>query len=449
VSGAQNSTGQTMASPYSYTFISSKSFPAACPCTVWPDVAPSSATDADDTAANNIGVQFKASENGTISGVRFYKEPDDTGTHTGTLWTAGGTQLATGTFTSEPTQGWAELDFSTPVSITAGTTYVASYQTPTGHYALTTNGFSSPVTNGPLTAVNGVYAYGSGLTFPTNTYSNSNFWVDVVFSASSGGPAPTVTGSTPVTGSSSNPVATDPTVTFSETVVPSSVSFTVKDSSGNSVAGSTSFNSGDTVATFTPSANLAAGTTFTVTVSGAQNSTGQTMASPYSYSFISSKSFPATCPCTVWPDVAPSTASDPSDSSPNNIGVQFKASENGTITGIRFYKEPDDTGTHTGTLWTASGTQLATGTFTSEPTQGWAELDFSTPVSITAGTTYVASYQTQTGHYAITLNGLSSPVTNGPLTAVNGVYAYGSGLIFPTNTYSNSNFWVDVIFQPS
>ena len=111
---------------------------------------------------------------------------------------------------------------------------------------------------------------------------------------------------------------------------------------------------------------------------------------------------------------------DANDTSPNNIGVQFKASQNGTISGIRFYKEPDDTGTHTGTLWTSGGTQLATGTFTSEPTQGWAELDFSTPVSVTAGTTYVASYQTQTGHYADTNEGLSSPVTNGPLTAVNG-----------------------------
>jgi len=45
------------------------------------------------------------------------------------------------------------------------------------------------------------------------------------------------------------------------------------------------------------------------------------------------------------------------------------------------------------------------------------------------------------------LNGLASPVTNGPLTASTGVYAYGSSNTFPTNTYSNSNFWVDVVFQ--
>ena len=138
---------------------------------------------------------------------------------------------------------------------------------------------------------------------------------------------------------------------------------------------------------------------------------------------------------------------DPGDSSASTIGVQFQASSNGTISGIRFYKEPDDTGTHIGTLWTASGTQLATGTFTNESTEGWQELDFSTPVAVTAGTTYVASYFTSTGHYAFTPEGLASAVTNGPLTALagGGVYAYGSSNTFPSNTYKDSNYSVDVV----
>ena len=58
-------------------------------------------------------------------------------------------------------------------------------------------------------------------------------------------------------------------------------------------------------------------------------------------------------------------------------------------------------------------------------------------MSVTAGTTYVASYHTTTGHYAVTSGGLGSAVTNGPLTALasGGVYAYGSSTTFPTNTY--------------
>ena len=98
-----------------------------------------------------------------------------------------------------------------------------------------------------------------------------------------------------------------------------------------------------------------------------------------------------------------------------------------------------------------TGPLLATGTFTNESTEGWEELDFSTPVAVTAGTTYVASYHTNTGHYADTPNGLASAVTNGPLTALasGGVYAYGSTSTFPSNTYNASNYWVDVVLPAS
>jgi hypothetical protein len=62
----------------------------------------------------------------------------------------------------------------------------------------------------------------------------------------------------------------------------------------------------------------------------------------------------------------------------------------------------------------------------------------------------VASYFTSTGHYADTSGGLASAVTNGPLTALagGGVYAYGSGNAFPSNTFNASNYWVDVVYSP-
>ena len=84
------------------------------------------------------------------------------------------------------------------------------------------------------------------------------------------------------------------------------------------------------------------------------------------------------------------------------------------------------------------------------PRRGWQELDFSSPVAVTAGTTYVASYFTSTGHYAATTGGLASAVTNGPLTALagGGVYAYGSSSTFPTDTFNNNNYWVDVVYSP-
>jgi hypothetical protein len=390
-------------------------------------------------------VQFQASQDGTVSGIRFFKESDNTGTHTGTLWSSTGTPLATGTFSGENASGWQELDFSSPVSITAGTTYVVSYHTNAGHYALTAQGLASPVTNGPLTALasGGVYAYGSGSVFPSNTFNASNYWVDVVFSPGSGGSSPSVTGVTPADGSTGNPVSVAPTVTFSQAVSPDGVSFTVKDSGGASVPGSVGFNSGDTVATFTPSSSLAASTTFTATVSGGG------LPSPFSWSFATGAV--AQCPCSIWQDAAPSGASDANDSSAVNLGVQFQASQDGTVSGIRFFKESDNTGTHTGSLWTASGTLLASGTFSGESASGWQELDLSSAVSITAGTTYVVSYHTDTGHYAITPNGLGSAVTNGPLTALasGGVYSYGPDSVFPSSSFNASNYWVDVVYSPS
>ena len=104
--------------------------------------------------------------------------------------------LAQGTFTNETASGWQTLVFSSPVQITAGTTYIASYVDPNGHYSYDAQTLSSAVTNGPLTAPassslaygNDVYTYGSTPTFPTSTYNADNFWVDVLFQpASSGG----------------------------------------------------------------------------------------------------------------------------------------------------------------------------------------------------------------------------------------------------------------------
>ena len=46
--------------------------------------------------------------------------------------------------------------------------------------------------------------------------------------------------------------------------------------------------------------------------------------------------------------------------------MKFTSDLNGVIKGIRFYKTAANTGTHIGNLWTASGTKLASATFTGE-----------------------------------------------------------------------------------
>ena len=447
VSGAQNASGTAMTSPFTWSFTTGAV--AQCPCSIWQNGTPAGAVDANDTSAVNLGVQFQAGSSGRITGIRFYKEIDNTGTHTGSLWSSSGTLLATGTFSGESASGWQELDFSTPVTVTAGTTYVASYHTDTGHYADTAQGLASAVTNGPLTALasGGVYAYGSGNVFPSSSFNASNYWIDVVYSQTAGSTPPTVTGVTPDDGSIGNAVSAAPSATFSQAVVPNTVSFTVKDSGGTTVPGSVSFNAGNTVATFTPSSPLAGSSTYTATVSGAQNTSGTPMSSPFTWSFTTGAV--AQCPCSIWQNGTPAGAVDANDTSAVNLGVQFQAASSGFITGVRFYKESDNMGTHTGSLWSSSGTLLASGTFTGESASGWQELDFSSPVAVTAGTTYVASYHTDTGHYAFTSGGLTQPVTNGPLTALSsgGVYAYGSGNAFPSSSFNAASYWVNVVYS--
>jgi Domain of unknown function (DUF4082) len=137
--------------------------------------------------------------------------------------------------------------------------------------------------------------------------------------------------------------------------------------------------------------------------------------------------------------------------------VKFKADANGSITGIRFYKGSGNTGTHIGNLWTTSGTKLASATFTNETASGWQQVTFATPVSVTAGTVYVASYYAPAGHYAADGGYFASTgVDNAPLHAIqngvsggNGVYAYGSASSFPASTYNSTNYWVDVVFAPA
>jgi hypothetical protein len=107
------------------------------------------------------------------------------------VFDAGTIQWAWGqvTFTNESASGWQEADFSSPIPVTAGTTYIASYFAPNGGYAYDAAAFGSAgVDNPPLHALsssasggNGVYLYSNSPGFPTDTYNATNYWVDVVF----------------------------------------------------------------------------------------------------------------------------------------------------------------------------------------------------------------------------------------------------------------------------
>ena len=137
--------------------------------------------------------------------------------------------------------------------------------------------------------------------------------------------------------------------------------------------------------------------------------------------------------------------------------MKFTSSVAGQITALKFYRSASDTGPNVLDLWTSTGTKLASATFTNTAASGWQTVTLATPVPITAGTTYIASYHT-TGAYVATDNFFTAPVTNGPLTAPssataggNGVYAYGGTSttgIFPDQTFASANYFADVVFRP-
>jgi hypothetical protein len=158
-----------------------------CPCSIWSDAAvPANANEAD-TSAVELGVKLRADSAGFITGIRFYKSSQNTGTHVGRLWSASGQLLASATFAGETSSGWQRVSFASRIAVSANTTYIASYGAPNGHYADDTGYFSAAGVDSPplhalrsgVAGANGVY--GNLGTFPTNAYVDSNYWVDVVF----------------------------------------------------------------------------------------------------------------------------------------------------------------------------------------------------------------------------------------------------------------------------
>ncbi|PYT92178.1 MAG: hypothetical protein DMG36_16105, partial [Acidobacteria bacterium] len=319
---------------------------------IWPSTATPAIVDVGPDSPIELGVSFKSDVNGYITGIRFYKGANNTGTHVGNLWSTAGALLASTTFTNETASGWQQVNFSNPVLIRANTVYVASYHCNGGHYSASGGYFAtSGVDNAPLHALantsgtpDGPFAYSTTSQFPTNTYNSGNYWVDVAFT----------------------PATTN----------------------------------------------------------------------------------------TIWPSTATPANLDVGPDSPVELGVSFESDVDGNITGIRFYKSANNTGTHVGNLWSSTGTLLASARFTNETASGWQQVNFSNPVLISANTRYVASYHCNGGHYSV--NGgffATSGVDNTPLHALvntssmpDGPFAYGSTSQFPTNTYNSGNYWVDVAF---
>jgi len=259
--------------------------PASCPCSIWNDsVTPPLESD---TGAVEVGVKFRSEVAGEITAIRFYKGAGNTGTHVGHLWTGSGTLLAEATFTGESASGWQEVQLDAPVAIDADTTYVASYHAPNGGYAATSgyfagNGADSPPLHALADGVdgaNGVYNYGPSGVFPTSTFNQANYWVDVVFDDDVGPDTtpPEVDSKTPNAGASGVDPSANVSATFNEAIDPATINganFELRDGAGAVVPAAVSYSAATRTATLDPDDPLANSTSYTATLKGGAGGVG-------------------------------------------------------------------------------------------------------------------------------------------------------------------------------
>lgn len=221
------------------------------------NVTPTHVNDSD-TSSTELGLRFTVDSPGVVSGMRFYKGSAMSGTNTGSLWSSGGTKLASTTFQHETSSGWQVLYFSTRTRLTVGTTYVVSFGNPGGHYSMDNSwdggrSFDTKLDNSPIHAAVGAGVYNDALgSFPTQNWINSNYYVDPIFMPDAAPPtttttsttttttaaptttttaAPTTTSTAPATTTSTTSAPTTTTTQAPTTTTTAPTGFTVRDAS--------------------------------------------------------------------------------------------------------------------------------------------------------------------------------------------------------------------------
>ncbi|MCW2986674.1 MAG: hypothetical protein JWR63_4244 [Conexibacter sp.] len=541
---------------------------ADCPCSLLNGLTPQSTNlDVADGRTGTgltyeMGMKFTVDKTMKLTGLRFYKDAGETGTHVGRLWNAAGAQVGTATFAGETASGWQRATLASPATLTANATYTISVGL-NRRFVMTAGGLSSAIDNGPLhnvTTSNGVFANAAG-TFPSQSWNGSSYFVDPVVANTTASTAPALTSRTPVSGATGVDTAGTVTATFGGAMDAASLTsstFALTTSGGSTVPATVSYDSSTRTATLTPNAALSPSASYTAKLTtGVRSDDGTPLAAQQTWSFstmaaaaptvastspvaaatgiapnttvqatFSASMDPATltastftltgpsgavtatvayddatktatltpssalagnvaytatvttgaksalgtalgaaktwsfttfaCPCSAMGGLTPTyTGLDTRDgrAAPGpwsyELGTKIKVTSAASLTAIRFYKDAGETGTHTATLWSATGSVIATATYTGESASGWQEAALSTPVALTPGSTYVISVGFN-ARFVMTASALGSPLVNGPLQTVadgaNGVIGDAAG-VFPTASWANSSYFVDAVVQ--
>ena len=418
----------------------------------------------NDSATYELGVRFIASADGVVNSLRYYRglaDAGDTDIRTLNIWTADGVNLGAVQVRSDPGMvGWQIGTLASGVALEAGQTYVVSYGTEQ-NYAFT-NGFFASLWSGPdgtLSAAaggNGVYAAGGTGLFPTQSYNNSNYWVDLSFA-----PDETTPNEAPVfTSSADVSVAEEQTRAAQLTATDENGDSLTYSIAGGADAAQFALDPTTGLLTFVSAPDFedpsdAGGDNVYDVIVAVNDGHGATVQQAMTVTVVNITGEPSADASHLFSQADQPAATSLADPTDYELGVRFTAAEDGSITHLTYYRgagDANDTDTRTLNLWTEAGVNLGSVTVTSVPGQtGWQTAALPSPIAVQAGQVYVASYGTQqnyaytSGYFADDHTGDDQVLT---APAGNGVFSAGGTGGFPTQSYNDTNYWVDVAFVP-
>jgi Domain of unknown function (DUF4082)/Malectin domain/Bacterial Ig-like domain len=246
-------------------------------------------------------------------------------------------------------------------------------------------------------------------------------------------------------------------VTFNRSVDPATLNgttFRLRDPGGNVVPATIAYSSATLTATLTPQQVLEASSPYTAELTtGVRAADGTALGAGETWSFSTSA-----CPCSLF-----SVALRPEQENLSTedgrgpgtwtleLGVKVTVDIPTMLTGFRFYKSSQETGTHTGRLWTASGVELAQAVFANETASGWQQQALATPVELQPNVVYVVSINANQA-WAKTGLALLNEVVSPPLRTVadnqNGVFGMTAGQ-FPSQSAGSANYFADLSVMPT
>jgi hypothetical protein len=153
--------------------------------------SPSTAGNVD--SAVDLAVEFYVTSAANLTEIRWWQPTTNANTsvrQAALYLVSNQSQVAAATSAAPTGTGWQTLSFASPVALTANTRYRAVVLHPGGGYSVAGNYFTSGANevNGPLVipkvanvadGKQGSFIYSGSLVYPTGSFNDTNYWVDV------------------------------------------------------------------------------------------------------------------------------------------------------------------------------------------------------------------------------------------------------------------------------